>query len=380
MEKGLDLRDATRKFLNAPVDKRQNVFEFVAHKTGVSPQSIEKDWWVTLFLRIIYSMPYASNIQFKGGTSLSKCWHVINRFSEDIDLAINRDFLGFSGDLSKNQISDKLRRASKSFIKVSISNNDNNIPTQDPLQIYVDYPSAYRGEHYIVPRVVLEISGRSNNIALKQGNINSIIETYLGEKFALTLPPLPLTVVSPERTLIEKICLLHEEFNKDKGEIRFHRMSRHLYDIHMLCHKGYANLILNNENLFSAIIHHRFMYNRIDGVDYNTETPGGFNILPPTHIFEKYVRDYREMETTMIYGNNIPSFGEIITTIRQLNMALNSMEWKQKYEFNPGHVETPEEKRTSLLKKNNKAITSLYESFTSQNIEPKPKRKGGLKL
>ena len=76
-----------------------------------------KDWWVTAVLRALFSLPYAGHISFKGGTNLSKCWNLINRMSEDADIAVDREFLGFGGNLSKTQISDKLRRASCSFVR-----------------------------------------------------------------------------------------------------------------------------------------------------------------------------------------------------------------------------------------------------------------------
>jgi len=76
------------------------VFEQTAVQTGYIVQAIEKDWWVTTVLEALFTLLYADQLSFKGGTSLSKCWQLINRFSEDIDIAINREFLGFGGELS----------------------------------------------------------------------------------------------------------------------------------------------------------------------------------------------------------------------------------------------------------------------------------------
>ena len=74
-------------------------------------KAIEKDWWVTLVLKAVFKSKYAKHILFKGGTSLSKCWNLIQRFSEDIDLSIEHDFLGFTEDLSKSQVK-RLKRES----------------------------------------------------------------------------------------------------------------------------------------------------------------------------------------------------------------------------------------------------------------------------
>ena len=96
----------TMKFIDIPEDSQRQAINTVALNTGLPPSSIEKDWWVTQVLKALHSLPYSEYIAFKGGTSLSKCWNLIERFSEDIDIAISREFLGFIGELSKTQISD----------------------------------------------------------------------------------------------------------------------------------------------------------------------------------------------------------------------------------------------------------------------------------
>lgn len=87
-----------------------------ANKTGLPVQAIEKDLWVTMVLQTIFALPIAEHLVFKGGTSLSKVWRVIQRFSEDIDLAIDPSIWGFEGDLTKKQIK-RLRKASSLFVR-----------------------------------------------------------------------------------------------------------------------------------------------------------------------------------------------------------------------------------------------------------------------
>ena len=105
------------KFIDIPEDSQRQAINTVALKTGLPPSSIEKDWWVTQVLKALHALPYAEHIAFKGGTSLSKCWNLIARFSEDVDIALSREFLGFGGEFSKTQISDRLRRAACSFVR-----------------------------------------------------------------------------------------------------------------------------------------------------------------------------------------------------------------------------------------------------------------------
>ena len=105
------------EFLKISNKRQTSAFEKVGKALKIVPQAVEKDIWVTAILRALFALPYAEYLSFKGGTSLSKCYNLINRFSEDIDIAIYREFLGFGGNLSKTQINDKLRHAACSFVR-----------------------------------------------------------------------------------------------------------------------------------------------------------------------------------------------------------------------------------------------------------------------
>ena len=286
---------------------------------------------------------------------MSKCWTLISRFSEDLDLAIDPSLLGFGENLSKSQVSNRLRRASKGFIEgrflndlkesvtkgglpidsLSFSSNSNEIPTQDPVQIYIEYPTLFPEDDYISHRIVLEITGRSNRNALEECRVHPMVEDYL-PKDSVVKSDVKVVSVLPKRTFIEKVCLLHEEFNKSHGAIRSARMSRHLYDLYKMCGRGIDKIVLSEEALFKDIIRHRFIYNRIDGVDYNTETPGHFAIIPPGESLKQWEQDYRNTIAKMIYGDERPDFDSIIARIRKLNEDLNAMRWNEIPVFNPG--------------------------------------------
>ena len=91
---GAQNTNCTMKFIDIPEDRQREAINTVALQTGLPPSSIEKDWWVTQVLKALHTLPYAEHIAFKGGTSLSKCWNLIARFSEDVDIALSREFLG----------------------------------------------------------------------------------------------------------------------------------------------------------------------------------------------------------------------------------------------------------------------------------------------
>ena len=105
------------KFIELGKEEQRNIIRGLKERTGMSEQILEKDWWVSAVMRALFALPYANQMSFKGGTSLSKCWGLIDRFSEDIDIAVAREFTGYGGELSRTQISDKLRRASCYFVR-----------------------------------------------------------------------------------------------------------------------------------------------------------------------------------------------------------------------------------------------------------------------
>lgn len=97
------------KFLKLTESLRRTAFEQTARRINLSVVAIEKDFWVTEILNLLFSLPYADKMVFKGGTSLSKVWGVIRRFSEDIDIAIDRKMFGIEGDITKRQLKNFAR-------------------------------------------------------------------------------------------------------------------------------------------------------------------------------------------------------------------------------------------------------------------------------
>jgi predicted nucleotidyltransferase component of viral defense system len=275
------------KFIDLSRQDQIDVLDRVSGELNIRQKEvIEKDWWVTAVLRAMFSLPYAEHISFKGGTSLSKCWHLIDRFSEDIDIAIDREYLGFTGDLSKTQISDKLRRAACSFVrekmqydlaqqlcetgidkeKFGVKVDITPITTTDPEVININYDSALDGElsitvtdyekQYILPKVKIEVSGRSMSEPVQEIALSSMIDqVYATAPFSGK--PFMVRAVLPERTFLEKVFLLHEEFAKARDLIRVERMSRHMYDIGQILKTPIAEKAIHNEQLYHQVVEHR---------------------------------------------------------------------------------------------------------------------------
>lgn len=339
------------KFSALPNEAKIEFINQVAAKSNrkLPEQIIEKDWWVTQVLKAVFSLPYAEYLSFKGGTSLSKCWHLIERFSEDIDIAISRDFLGYGGALSRTQISDKLRRAACSFVRekmqfdvrdaliaqgidadaFKVNVNITSGSTTDPETIEIEYQSVLPESPYIRHCVLIEVSGRSMLQPIKVEALQSFIDQYLPESVvaepSFSIP----SVVVPERTCLEKIFLLHEEFAKPAGEIRTLRMSRHLYDLYCLKKKGVAERALHDEQLYRTIIDHRRQFINLKGFDYDTLYPATLSILPLEHIMDAWREDYEYMLLHMIYDNDAPTFEQLIEAITELQKEIKTLPYQQ---------------------------------------------------
>jgi hypothetical protein len=312
-----------KNWLKLPIDKQIDLFNQLSAKTGIQPQAIEKDAWVTLILRMIFNSEISEFLVFKGGTSLSKAYNLIERFSEDIDISLDRKFLGFEGNISKGEIR-KLRKESHKFVSTQMieiirkrfENHDikkelfqievenTKISDQDPEIITINYQSVFDELTYIPKRVLIEIGARSLMEPIEQREIVSIID----EKYPKSLfseGKFEVNTVIPEKTFLEKMILLHEEFQKPKEKVRYHRMSRHLYDIGQIITTEYGQKALADEDLFNKIIAHRELFMPIKTVDYKKLRLKGLRIIPPDDFLELYRKDYVEMQENMIYGKSL---------------------------------------------------------------------------
>ncbi len=335
----------TMKFIDIPADRQRQAINNVALKTELPPSSIEKDWWVTQVLKALHTLPYAEHIAFKGGTSLSKCWNLIARFSEDIDIALSREFLGFGGELSKTQISDKLRRAACSFVRgkmqydvkeallaqgirqdvFSVDVVITPVTTVDPEVITVTYQSLYDVSPYIKNTVKLEISGRSMVEPVEKKLINAAIDAHFPNA-PFAEEPFEVNAVIPERTFLEKVFLLHEEFHKDV--VRVERMSRHVYDLAMMMdsERKIADRAVNNEELYRTVLEHRRKFIGLKGFNYDELYTDTLCIVPGNEIAERWQEDYKFMGEHMIYGP-VPSFEELVEEMTLLNDKIRQLHY-----------------------------------------------------
>ena len=331
------------KYTDLTEVQQQELLKQANIATRIQKKNIEKDWWVTQVLKALFSLPYAYQLSFKGGTSLSKAWNIIERFSEDIDIAISREYLGFAGELSRTQVSDKLRRAACSFVREKLSAdirqqlvsngiredlfsvrvNITSVSTVDPEVIYIEYKTLFPFDDYVQNTVKVEVSGRSMSEPLQSVMLSSILDdTFPNAAFVES--SFAVSVVRPERTFLEKVMLLHEEFAKPTAEMRTERMSRHLYDLERMLRTDIAERALNDEHLYRSVLEHRRKFIGLKGFDYDTLYPQSLSLEIPADILPAWRKDYENMRESMIYGESIP-FDELLSEIRQLNDRIRKL-------------------------------------------------------
>ncbi|MDZ7777036.1 MAG: nucleotidyl transferase AbiEii/AbiGii toxin family protein [Bacteroidales bacterium] len=306
----------------------------------IPEDAIEKDWWAVQTLRLVFETKAGKHMVFKGGTSLSKGWNLIDRFSEDVDLGLSWGFLGFPEDISRNQVKTKLRKASnhylsndfktdlqQAFEKNGIKNAEvfkleKGDPDQDPIEFEIRYPRITENEGALTPTVRLEIGIRSMREPHTKREIRSFVgEVFQGESFADA--PINIPCVNPERTFLEKLFLLHEEFKRPERKIRFERMSRHLYDIDKISRTLFYEKAISNGNLYRSIVKHREKFSRMGGVNYESHYPPNLNPIPPAEYMKHYQEDYEKMQLGMIYDSASLPFEELIENIRRIAAEIN---------------------------------------------------------
>ena len=151
----------------------------------------------------------------------------------------------------------------------------------------------------------------------------SLIDQYLPQT-KIAMPAFEASVVVPERTFLEKVMLIHEEFAKPIAEVRTERMSRHLYDLERMMQTDIMDKALADEQLYRTVLEHRRKFIGLKGFDYDTLYPQTLSLCIPAEILPKWKQDYETMQKTMIYGDSLP-FDELLTRISQLNSRISSL-------------------------------------------------------
>lgn len=324
------------------INDRKVMLQQVAESMHLPDYAVEKDWWVTMVLKALFETDCASFLEFKGGTSLSKGWNLIERFSEDIDLTIDHTF--FTNDIANNNQLKNLRKKCHKYVianlakqlataltrvglqgfevvSKTIDKEGNAISTDaDPAVLYVDYESVSDSSSAYMPaRVKIEISCLSMKKPFELRTINSMIKNKFSEEDEDATCVIP--VVMPKRTFLEKAFLLCEEFQKQ--DPRSLRMSRHLYDLEKLMDTPFGEKALSDKVLYRKVVEHRKKFYHVSYADYDKDYPPYITIVPPDSCLAAWRQDYQELQQHFIHGQSL-SFDDLLKRMEILQQRLRN--------------------------------------------------------
>lgn len=326
------------QWLRLTDDQRKASLADAEYASGIQAKALEKDWWVTLTLKALFQGAYATQIVFKGGTSLSKCWKLIQRFSEDIDIALAPEAFGFVHEENPSGRSVvRLRTAGCEFtntrfkaelekqlaalglpsgtVTITTAPVVEGHPEKDPQTLHLKYKSLFDPNLYIPDEVKIEVGVRSLLDPNATVEIQSLLTEY-NPNAAYPEIPFPLTAVAARKTFLEKAFLLHEEFSReDRTKVRFFRMSRHLYDLGKMIGTNIESEALADHELYDHLIVHRERFQRFNWFDYKTLSHTTLSFIPSPDVIEQYRTDYATMKEQIIHEDEAIEFDELIKSL-----------------------------------------------------------------
>ena len=320
----------------ASLNKSQlrELFNETAIKKQVTPVIAEKDFWVTWVLSKIFADDYLSKIlMFKGGTSLSKVFKIIERFSEDIDLILDWNTVTQDNPLlarsnsQQNKFNQSLNDSAHEFMQGEILPRLNellqpicqcDLDNTSKLIIQVNYPAVFN-DLYLRPQILLEIGPLAAWLPFGEYAITPFAAEIFPQLF--THATCQVKAIVAERTFWEKATILHHEANRPADSNLPLRYSRHYYDLAMLASSPIKSSALDGFNLLNDVVEFKQKFYPRNWAKYEECLTGNLKLSPPDHRMKMLQDDYRQMRA-MIFGN-YPDFSDILDKLQQLENEIN---------------------------------------------------------
>ena len=335
---------AEDRYLSLAPRERLELLDAASRQSGLAQAILEKDYWVCKTLDVLFALPeLGSHLVFKGGTSLSKVYGLIDRFSEDVDISFHREFLGFGEELDPEAAAGKeqsrrieaLQQACRDCIRENLlprlreaiaallgGTEDWSLEI-DPLDaqtLLFHFPQAGGpGLAYIVPSVRIELGARSDHWPSEEREIRS----YLGEAFGPTIGKATVRSLAAERTFWEKATLLHAEVHRPKDKLMPARYARHYHDMARLAESPVAARALADVALRERVVAHKAVYFRSGWARYDLARPASFRLIPPDSRIAALKSDHQAM-IPMFFNPPTP-IAEVLNTIADLETRIRSL-------------------------------------------------------
>ncbi len=322
------------------------LFGAAAERLRIAAHMVEKDAWVCWTLRHLFELPDArAHFIFKGGTSLSKVWKVIHRFSEDIDISLSREWLGFAGERDPEAAEGKERRRRLDALSAACATKlrDEVLPAlrqnfaaalgasswsldvapDDAQTLLFAYPTAMTetpGAGYVRPVVKIECGARSDRWPVAEQQL----APYLADAFPEVFPDAQFSVpvLDIERTFWEKATILHAEAHRPADKATPDRFSRHYADLAALSGTPAGAAALVRDDLRARVVEHKQVFFASAWASFPTAVPGTFRLIPSAERLTTLAADYRAMQE--MFFRTPPTWAEVVATLTALEQRINA--------------------------------------------------------
>lgn len=330
----------TKSFFDLPNEEQKALLSVAEDRLGLPDYIIEKDLWLCWILEQLFMLPL--KMAFKGGTSLSKVYKLINRFSEDVDITI--DYRNVIGELDFEQTSrSQIKKVSKDLkkelkiltetkilphlqkrIALAFSNNTIDIAlSEDGESFRFYYPTVNKKSlGYLRDHVLVEFGIRNSSEPFEEHKVKPFLTEVIDN--SVSLPNPVVKTLSPIRTFWEKATLIHVECYRKRLIQSPERLSRHWYDLYMLYKSWIGEEALSQRNILEDVIQHKTAFFNASYAHYDRCLNGDFRLIPDVENINSLHKDYQEMIASGMFHKEIPKFNDMIESLGSLERDLNN--------------------------------------------------------
>ena len=327
---------------------RAEIFTETAAQMNVAPIIVEKDFWVCWTLKRVFSLKdVGAGLIFKGGTSLSKAYGIIHRFSEDIDLSLNRHDLGFTDDrdpasldISNNarkRLLKELTETCTDIVQGSLRDQiitimqealpdfkiDVMVSESDPQTLIFNYPESLKpptSGSYLQDKVKLEFGARSDHLPAESRSLSAYAAQYFPDQFKEA--DVNVNTLGAERTFWEKATILHMLYYRAESKDLAKHMSRHYYDFAELAQTDVRSVALGNLDLLTQVAQHKNRFFPSAEAQYDQARPPTLKLSPHDVLKQKLRRDYQNMQEMIFH--EAPDFDDVLDIIKKIEADINA--------------------------------------------------------
>lgn len=329
-------------FLHLKAQEQSQIYRALAPQLARSPVVLEKDVWVCWVLQTLFTMPDRLPMAFKGGTSLSKVFGAIARFSEDVDITLDYRGLGGSFDpfaegVSRNRLK-KFSEDLRSFVRdhahgVVLPHFQRTLAAEfdtdafqlevsdDGEQLRVHYPTVLEAPgDYVGNSVLIEFGGRNITEPNEEHEVQPDIAEHVAE---LEFPRSTVSVLSPARTFWEKATLMHVECQRDEFRTGAERLSRHWYDLAVLADLAHGQAAVADRALLADVVKHKKVFYNASYANYDACLAGQLRLIPEDAALGALCDDFHRMIGAGMFIGEPPTFDVIVDRLRELETTIN---------------------------------------------------------